>query len=168
MPSALVFKQIKPKKLTQYAFRLEALNALRKTARGMKKEFEKTVSTWSKKPDFKTEISFTRKNEPSVLVGTDNEIYGYVNDGTEPHPIFPVRAQMLRFQSGYKAKTSPKIIGSKAGGPFGEFVFRSYVEHPGTEPRDFDIEIQKMWQPRFKREMEKALSKARKKSNQAI
>jgi len=105
-------------------------------------------------------------------VFTDNEIYGYVNDGTRPHPIFPKKAKALAFQWGgkgsYTPKTTPRVIGSRAGGPSGPTVYRPYVQHPGTKGRHFDEEIEKLMQPRFKRAMEKAMSDARKKSGHAI
>lgn len=151
--------------------RLALLNEIRKQATAIKKEFKKTTATWKTDVEFE-EIVSLRGPGPELLVFTDNEIYGYVNDGTEPHPIFPVRAKALAFQWGgkgsYTPKTSVRVIGSKAGGPSGPTVFRPYVQHPGTKGRHFDEEIERLMRPRFKRAMVKAMSDARKKSGHAI
>ena len=43
----------------------------------------------------------------------------YVEKGTRPHMIFPVRARALRFEIG------------------GKIIFSAYVKHPGTQPNPF-------------------------------
>ena len=55
----------------------------------------------------------------SVTVGSDVEYAPWVNDGTRPHVIRPVRAQVLRFNVG------------------GRIVFAKVVNHPGTRARPF-------------------------------
>ena len=108
------------------------------------------------------------------MVDTSDEIYGYVNDGTPPHPIpkVPKISGSLAFQWGgkgsYKAKTAPRVIGSTGGGPTGPMVFPKQVQHPGTKARNFDDEIQKKWTPKFKRHMEKAMRDAARASGHAI
>jgi len=173
VPSAYQVKLIKPSTLNQDKMRLAFLNAMRKQATEIKREFEKTTESWEHEVKFESTVGLRRTPPgPEVLVWTDDEIYGYVNDGTRPHPIFPVRARMLRFQWGgkgsYTPKTTPRVIGSKSGGPSGPVVHRPYVQHPGTEARHFDEEIQKQHEPKFKRAMEKAMSDARKASGHAI
>ncbi len=162
MAEVFSVKQIKPKKLNVDAFRLATLNALRAEGRDVKKEYEKTTKTWKKKPEFEVLIGLTRGpgGGASVLVGTDNEIYGYVDEGTRPHIIRPVRASRLRFKSGYKAKTQPRKIGSQAGGAFGDTVYAMQVRHPGNKPREFSPTIQKRRRKPFTRRMVKAMQKA--------
>lgn len=162
MPSALVFKAVKPKKLKVDAFRLEFLTMLHKAEREMKKDFEKTTSTWDEDVEFESQISL--KGGPTLLVGTDNETYALVNDGAPPHRIYPKRKKSLQFQTGYKPKSSPGVIGAVQGGKFGETVKRAFVNHPGHEARKFDITIQKMWKKKFKRMAEDAMRKAARKS----
>jgi len=171
--SAYQVKLIKPSTLKQDKMRLAFLNAMRKQATEIKREFEKTTATWEHEVKFESTVGLRRTPPgPEVLVWTDDEIYGYVNNGTRPHPIFPVRAKVLRFQWGgkgsYTPKTTPRVIGSRAGGPSGPEVHRPYVQHPGTEARHFDEEIEKQHRPRFKRAMERAMSDARKASGHAI
>lgn len=164
---ALVWKAIKPQRLKDKSFRLTIINKARGVGNAMKKDFEATTKSWKHKPVFTVDVS-TKGQGPAILVGTDDEIYRYVNDGTKPHPIFPKRAKVLRFQGGYSAKTSPGVIGSGSGGASGPTLFRPYVQHPGTEARNFDEVIAKKWQSRFRQEMEAAMAEATRESGHAI
>jgi hypothetical protein len=92
-----------------------------------------------------------------VLVGTDDEIYGYVNEGTKPHTIWAKNARTLAFPSAYTPKTRPGHMTAGSGGASGPTVFAAEVHHPGTEARNFDKAIQKEWKPKFKRLMEQAM-----------
>ena len=173
MPAAVQVKAIKPEKLKEDKLRLQLLNALRKAGTPMKQDFVKTTDTWEHKPKFEVSISLKQPG-PSVLVGTDDEIYGYVNDGTKPHkiPKVPKVKGALRFRWGgkgsYKAKTKPRIIGSAPGGPSGPWVSFKQVQHPGTKARKFDEVIQKKWRSAFKTLMEKAMRDAAKASGHGI
>ena len=164
--SALVIKQIKPTRLKVDALRLELLNELRAVGVEIKQDFEKTTATWDRKVAFETQISLS--GGAQVEVSTSDEIYGYVDQGTRPHVIRPKRAKALRFQSGYVAKTTPGVIGSSAGGPFGDTVFSRGVNHPGNAPRNFSKGITELWQMKFKRKMQQAMSSAAKASGHAL
>lgn len=164
---ALVWKAIKPQRLKDKGFRITLINKARKVGNAMKRDFEETTKTWNHKPIFTVDVS-TKGQGPAVLVGTDNEIYRFVNDGTKPHDIFPKRGKVLRFQSGYSAKTSAGVIGSGGGGASGPTLFRPYVRHPGTKARKFDEAIAKKWQPRFKQEMQEAMAEATRESGHSI
>lgn len=166
MAAAVEIKSIKPQRFDDKAFAAVIAAAAQEAAADMQKDFEKTTETWEHEVKFETIISMDPDVE--VLVGTDDEIYGYINEGTKPHAIFPKRARALRFQWGgkgsYRAKTKPKVIGSQPGGATGPVVHRPYVQHPGTKPRKFDETIEKKWRSPFKRRMEKAMADAGKAS----
>jgi hypothetical protein len=112
-------------------------------ARIAEKDLNEVVSDWKNQPLFVTEY---RGNQKGSLVWTINatgdekaiEIFGYVDQGTEPHIIRPVNASRLRFSSGYQAKTAP-IANAQAGSgrSSGDVVFAKEVHHPGTEAREF-------------------------------
>lgn len=165
----IVWKPIKPKRLKDDAFRLEILNEVRKTGRDIRKDFEKTTATWKRKPEFDIDISLTAPG-PIVEVSTDNKIYRFVNDGTDPHPIFAgiftgkSNKKALAFFPSSTPKTAPGIIGSGSGSQSGDRVARPYVDHPGTKARNFDETIAKKWEKLFKRRMEAAMVKGAKKS----
>lgn len=139
---ALVWKAIKPQRLKDKSFRMTIYNKARAVGNAMKRDFEATTATWKHKPVFTVDVS-TKGQGPAVLVGTSDQIYGYVNDGTKPHVIRPKRGRVLRFASGYTAKTSPGVIGSGAGGASGGAIFSRQVNHPGTKARNFDEIIAK-------------------------
>lgn len=160
-------KVIKPAKLKEKEMRLELLNGLRTVARAVERDYKETVKTWKTKPEFETIVTL-RGGKAEFLVGTDNEIYRYVDEGTKPHPIFPKKAKFLRFQSGYSAKTTPGIIGSTSGGRSGSEVFSRGVQHPGTKPRKFSELINKKYKSRFKDEMHDSMKRAAKKSGHAV
>lgn len=170
MASSVVVKQIKPSRFKDEAFKAAIVAEANRVAQEMVKDFEATTATWEHEVKFEAVVDVDPNVE--VLVGTDDKIYGYVNDGTKPHPIFARRARALSFQWGgkgsYRAKTRPKVIGSTPGGPTGPQVARPYVQHPGTDAREFDTTIEKKWRPRFLRLMEKAMAEAAVASDHAI
>jgi hypothetical protein len=175
MPGAIVIKEIKPQRLKEDKLRLALLSGMKEAQDGMLKDFKKTTATWEHEVEFETAKSIAMAQSPTVHVITTDRIYGYVNNGTDPHPIFAgiftglSNKKALSFRSGkYRAKTRPRVIGSTPGGASGPKIARPYVQHPGTKARKFDEVIQKNWTPKFKRLMEKAMSRAAKASGHGI
>lgn len=168
MAEVFVFKEIKSERFKDEAFRDEIVAAVEQAAKDLLGDFEKTTATWNRKPDFD---KLTDENPPAMLVSTDDEIYQYVDKGTEPHLIFAGAytgksdKKALAFPRSSTPKTKPRVIGSSPGARSSEKVVRPYVHHPGTEPRHFEEEIGKKWKKLFKRRMERAMSSAAKKSN---
>ena len=169
---ALVFKIIKPQRLKVDAMRLALLNPMRKVGTGIKADYEKTVSTWKNKPKFDMQISLSPV--PQTEVSTVDEIYRYVDQGTRPHLIWAgiytgkSNKKVLAFSGKSTPKTTPGVIGSSGGSRGTVDTFRPYVEHPGGKARNFSKEIEKIWQPKFKRAMEGAMSKVAKASGHAL
>ena len=170
---AILIKEIKPSRLKVDAMRLELLNAMRKVGTDVKKDYEKTTKTWKHKPKFEVSVSL-KPPGPTLIVETDDEIYGYVDKGTRPHLIFAgiytgrSSKRALAFPSKFGAKTRPGVIGSSAGSSGGPTVIRPYVQHPGTKARGFEEAIAKIWTPKYKRQMERAMSRAAKASGHAL
>lgn len=158
-------KAIKPARLKEQVFRLGMLNALHKAAREIKTDFQETVKTWDHPVTFQMVVSLTGPG-PVALVGTDDLIYKFVSGGTKKHDIWAgfytgkSEHKSLSFQGEYRAKTTPKVIGSTAGGSSGPWRHTPYVMHPGTKAREFDEEIQQVWKSKFKTQMEAAMRKA--------
>ena len=152
------WKGIKPTKLRSSKVRLELLNAVGRQATAIKKDYARTVKSWAKKPEF--EVQQSLKGGPSVLVGTDDVVYLFVDEGTRPHIIAPKGPWPLRFQTGYKAKTSPGVLDSGSGGKFGPERRALVVHHPGTEARGFSAKIAAEHEKLFKRAMERAMVRA--------
>lgn len=108
--------------------------------------YAKTVKTW------RTKVNFTaRKTKLGRSIWANNTIYKYVDKGTKPHVIRAKRAPNLRFLSqGFKAKTTPGVIGSMAGAPADSgWVTKKSVNHPGTEARGFSEAIEKKMRKRY-------------------
>lgn len=138
----------------------DSAKAINDTIKDVSKDFKKTYSTWSHKPSFS--IKRATKNKLVGSIETDDEIYNYVVRGTRRHVIRAKKAPMLRFQTGYRAKTKPGKIGSSGGGATGPFVSAKSVMHPGTEARNFDKIIATENQPKFRKRAESAIKKAAK------
>lgn len=119
-------------------------------------DHEKTVSTWEHKPRFTVKVS-----QVEVEVRTDDQIWRYVDQGTKPHVIRPKRpGGVLRFQSGYSAKTRPGSIISGNGGASGPIVTAHEVHHPGTKARGFSRRLRAKWKEKYPRDMQRAISEA--------
>lgn len=163
----VIVKKIAPKKLDVVGMVQALADAVIAMNQEVLADFEQTTATWEHPVRFAQNIEVSQ-NRIEATVTTEDEIYTYVDKGTRPHLILPVRAKALRFQSGYKAKSVPNVIGSQAGGPFGDDVFSKGVMHPGTEARNFDETIRKKWEPIFKTRMQAAMKTAAKVSGHSI
>jgi hypothetical protein len=127
-----------------------------KTGPELRKEFDKTVTTWSDQPNFQTEHYFGQ-NVMWVKVLTYSKTYRLVNAGAKPHEIRPRRAKMLRFQNQYRAKSRPKLIRSFAGGKSGDYISTPVVKHPGFEARKFDETIAEEYTKTFHDDIQDAI-----------
>jgi hypothetical protein len=153
------WKAIIPKPFRSAAVRDAFQDAMDEVGRGIKEDYEETTRTWAHKVEFEADFKVTRQ-EASGTVSTDDEIYGYVENGTRPHIIAAVNAPSLAFQGLYTAKTMPGTLGARQGGKSGPMVYAQVVHHPGTEPRDFTKIIEKRWKPRIQDLMKAAMVRA--------
>lgn len=139
--------------LDMQKLRAELEGAFDHTMNIIRDDFQKTTKTWEHPVEFVKDGPAMQGGDLAASVSTDDEIYGYVNDGTPAHPIAVRNAKFLAFRWGgpgsYRPKTRVRIISSSAGGPTGETVFRKQVWHPGTTAREFDAEIAKRRQRNF-------------------
>ena len=160
MVAVFQFKGIKPKTLDLKAMQKALLSAANKAADDIEKQFEGTVATWNNKPSFEKIVDLGGSGI-SILIGTDDRIYKFVNDGTH------VRHALM--SSDWISKTQPRTL--RVGRGAGHVVAVSKkIVRPGIEAREFDKQIQKEWDKgkRFKRQMEKGMREARKASGRAI
>ena len=129
--------------------------ALDKVAKDVQADYKATYRTWTKvRPDAK--ISTPRQGERKVEV-TD-KVYRYVDWGTRAHMIRPKRAKFLFFaRSGFRAKTTPGVIGSGAGSRGVRDTFSKGVRHPGTKARLFTDTIFEKHRRDLQKEIDKAI-----------
>lgn len=148
-------------------FRLYLLNESRKIATEMKRDFDRTVSTWDTKPKFTKEVDFGAEIL-SIEVGTDDDIYRFVSDGTDAKPRVArgyggvPGAKAIKMVP-YSPKTFPGNIDATAGGetPGSTPIYRRYALNAGKiRPRDFDGLIQELWNVKFAERMQKAVDNA--------
>lgn len=137
---AFKLKPIKPK--AQGIFdvpRVEAAvrAAMQQAADEAVELYEQATKTWEHQPAFE-QVPV----KDGIIVGTDSDIFGYVDEGTKPHTITIKNARVLRFRRGYQAKTSPGVLGSGSGGASGEYAYAKTVQHPGTKARNFTRLVQ--------------------------
>lgn len=127
-------------------------NGLDAAAAGALVDFKTTTQTWDHQPDFTID-----KKPDSRIVGTDDEIYGYVSGGTRPH-IIVAHGKALAFPGGgFRPKTRPRYIGSNKGSKGGAVILRPKVNHPGTKAREFDQAIAEKWQKELPNTMQRAI-----------
>lgn len=150
----------------------------------IKKDYEKITATWAHQVrvvnkrtrwhigdgDANLPGTFESYTGPDPSDAENYRIFTYVEKGTRPHLIFPKKpGGRLTFIWGgygsYKAKSTPRTIGSQAGGPTGSLVSRPYVRHPGTKKREFTVVLQGKWQANTNVRMASALVRAISASN---
>ena len=140
------------RKEVERTMRTEVAPALLKT-------HEDVVSDWKHRPEFRQRVSLTAKRLAVFIfpAGEHKDIWIYVDQGTKPHVIVPKNARMLRFRTGYKAKTAPGAgIRGGGGGATGPVVWAKKVNHPGSKARKFSEQIAKDIQPEAARDIENA------------
>ena len=127
----------------QRELRLVMHRALEEVGDEAIRQYGRPVSTWSKKPQFVKEID-SHGPEYELLVGTDDRVFNWVDEGTRPHVIKPRGPWPLRFMSGFHPKTTPGSMQAGQGGSFGSQVTARGVNHPGGKPRRFTEQVQKI------------------------
>lgn len=91
-------------------------------------DFRKTMQTWQ---THKSDVMI-EKSEGKRVVSVDNQIYSYINFGTD------VRRALLT--PDWVSKTQPGVIGSGAGAGLVVTASRSF-QFPGIQARNFDEAI---------------------------
>ena len=159
MGNFVLIKPIKPKKLNEAAMRQALRHAEERVGRVLVKDFQETTKTWEHPVLFKVHTHVRKGDyEVSVEISTDDEIWWYVNEGTKPHEswagIYTGRSnkKVLAFASAFTPKTKPGSTQSGSGMKGETDTFRPYVNHPGTEARDFTGQIRKRREKWWKEE----------------
>lgn len=150
---------IKPKPFKVAEFMKTVTAEAQDIGEGMKRHYEATVETWTRKPKFTLTVKVTRE-KITILVTTKDKIYEYVSLGTKRHWVGPKNKRALKFQAGYSPKTRRGLVGSVPGGASGDFVFSSGHYVGGIKAREFDKSIAKVWRRAFAKRMQGALRRA--------
>src|SRR4030042_6033975 len=95
-----LFKQIKPKRLKVEAMRLALLSGIHEVEREVKKDVHSITDPWTHKVTWDVQISL--KGGPTILIGSDDQILRWLNDGTPAHAIPKKKnAKILKYQPGF-------------------------------------------------------------------
>lgn len=151
---------VKVQRISTYTPKAKALQkaikaAVKAEAKAVRKDLLQPTTTWAHDVD----VTIDETGENSYEVSTQDEIYGYVDKGTKPHKIRPKRAKALRFNSKFKAKTTPNSL--KAGKGFSKppTRFAQEVSHPGSKPRKFTAQAKKLSKARLNKRIIEAVQK---------
>lgn len=131
----------------------------RKTKPGLTGLFRQTVEGWNNPPYFSSRRHDT-SDQLGIKVYPDGEWapkYAMINEGARPHVIRPRRSRMLRFQTGYRAGTKPRVLSSQPYRRFGDRISVGIVHHPGFEAREFTQTIATEYDPTFQDDMQEAI-----------
>lgn len=112
------------------------------------------TGSWRHKAAMQTDV-----RGDTATAGTDDEIYGYVSEGTRPHTIVAKNAKVLAFGPS-APKTQVGSLGSSSGSRGAVSVFRKRVRHPGTKARKFDEtagkELEREWPATVQKKLDEA------------
>ena len=152
MPSRRVFSDLRQTLIRQdRQVRKELTLECVKYGNAKAQHFRQVVSDWNGKPRFDVrskvdshliQVHVTPRGEHAakwyyVDLGTGSHV-----DGGQPYEIRPKRANALKFQTGYSAKTRPvAAYGLGDGSRSGQWVTvkpPKVVRHPGIKGRKFD------------------------------
>lgn len=155
---AFKLKVIKPKTSAVNAARVERAvkTAMEQARDGALKDYLACTHEWDH-----TVVFEAIQTKDGWIVGTEDEVFQYVDEGTEPHTIAPKPGKALRFYAGGAPKSTPHIIGSNPGRRGSQLVFtRKPVQHPGTEAREFTEAIHTKWQDQLPALMQDEITQA--------
>jgi len=132
------------------------------------RQYEATTRTWNHKPKFWKTVGRSAY-KAGVRAYTDDWIYQLVDYGARkkgwwiPKSANPKRR--LSFRAGYKAKTTPRVIGSHQGGASGAWVHTyKRIWHKAHKPREFTAEILKRRASPFAKNIQAAITRGFEKS----
>lgn len=152
------FVEIRPGEFRYGKLISELTTAVFRVGRRMKSDYDKTVSTWAVKPVFEM-LTQRTSSIVSVLVGTDNRIYAYVNSGTA--------IRFATMDHNFEPKSKINVIGSFPGRGGRLFVSR-LNPHRGIAGRNWSEVIERKYQKDFVESMDKAMDAAAKASGHAM
>lgn len=124
-------------------------------------DYERTVKTWKHKPIF---VIKWNSDRTGATVGTDNDIFGWVDQGTKPHVIKPKGNYPLRFTVGGKPKTRVMSINSYPGSKGTKSVAARTVHHPGTKARKFTKVILRAHKRMFAKRVQQEITRMAKRN----
>lgn len=168
VPSRLVHSPLRNAVLEKdRQLRRELRDVVESAGQELLRRHKLVVRTWRDKPTFVMET----KVEPGLIAveirpkgrGIAARKWRWVDQGTKgPYVIRPKkRGRLLRFRTGYVAKTRPIAKVTAGGGRYtGGWVSKLEVMHPGVRARKFTETFDRDIRPEFRRQVEKVIRRA--------
>ena len=164
MPGRVVYKVTRSNR--KFMKSPQVLDQIERTMKvGVKRDLvaalDDVVTDWSAESTPTWKDSF-KKGDDYVLEifssGSGEDIFQYVDRGTEPHPI--QGNPMLIFNLGYEAKTKPPgRYGVGSGQATGASVMTPFVDHPGNEARNFSGKISREYRKTLREKINAAIER---------
>jgi hypothetical protein len=164
MPGRVVYKVTRANR--KFIKSPQVLEQIEKTLKvGVKRDLIKSlddvVADWSADSTPTWKDSF-KKGDDYVLEifssGSGEDIFQYVDRGTEDHPI--TGNPMLFFNMGYQAKTKPGgRYGVGSGEATGASVMTASVQHPGNAARGFSVKISREYRTTLREKINAAIER---------
>jgi hypothetical protein len=154
----ITFRAIKPGKPFQSSiFREEARVAIKEFTALVRIDFAQTTRTWKDPPKFKEKIQDVGTQSIQMEVFPVPEVpFKFVDEGT--------RVRRAVMSADFIAKTKPNFIGSRAGRGGVVFIGKN-VKRPGIKARNFTKIIKRNNESIFRKAINNALAKFRRRSN---
>lgn len=128
--SMIITNPILPDAVQEDRVRLNVLQAIQRTAADVKRDFQRTVATWNHRVTFDIGKRFSRGSrgreaEYGFTVTTDDEIWGWLNEGTA--------VRYVRMTDDFAPKTTPNVFDSEEG----QGGVAGWGNEPGIEARNW-------------------------------
>ncbi len=122
--------------------RRTAIQVARAAVQAQTDALNSAVSDWRTRVEFQQRetVLGNRARFEVLAKGTDEtlNVFRFVDEGTKPHIIRPVRASALVFFTPYSARTAPRAQAQAGTGRAGNTKnVRKFVNHPGNDAREF-------------------------------
>ncbi len=122
------FRTIIPKVLNERVFDNAWKTAARNMERDVKGAFQDATKDWKHQPEWRGYVRIDG-NGAYISVSTNDLIFKFVDEGTEPHIIKPVNAKVLHWEDPLT----------------GEDRFATLVHHPGYKGAKISESIVEIW-----------------------
>lgn len=142
-PQGLIigFEAIVPKQFDTTIFHKSMKKTLKKLAKQALADFELTTENWEEQVEFTIDGPHKRGKDWVVSIGTDNIIWGWVDQGTEQHviPVSKSKDGLLHFQPTERLVGTRTRPGSLYSGQIrrGAWATARSIIHPGIIARNF-------------------------------
>ena len=156
------FKAILPPEFKEGVVRVWLLNEIRKINVEIKKDFQRTVATFRKKPKFKSYPPSLAGGVIRIGVYTNDEHYARLSEGVEAgiRELSPDK-KAFRLPAVYAPKTIVGVIDAVHGGESGvSYTRKRILPWPGIEARKFDELIAEIWEDKLPERLQEALDQA--------